>query len=44
MLPPLKNRFVEVVFVEMAGEDIDGFILLYEWRHDAIQVQPIVEY
>ena len=30
--------------MEMAGEDINGLILLQERWHDTIQVQPIVEY
>ena len=30
LLPPFKDCFVEVVFVEVAGEDIDGLILLQE--------------
>ena len=35
---------IEVIFVEMTGEDIDRLILLQERWHDTIQVQPIVEY
>ena len=44
LLPPLEDGTIEVVFVEMAGEDIDGLIFLQERWHDTIQVQPIIEY
>jgi hypothetical protein len=44
LLPPLEDGSIEMVFVEMAREDIDGLILLQVRWHDAIQVQPIVEY
>ena len=44
LLPPFEDGTIEVVFVEMAGEDIDGLILLQERWHDTIQVQPVVEY
>jgi hypothetical protein len=44
LLSPLKDGTIEMVFVEVAGEDIDGFILLQERQHNAIQVQPVVEY
>ena len=35
---------IEVIFVEMTGEDIDGLILFQERWHDTIQVQPVIEY
>ena len=35
---------IEVIFVEMTGEDIDRLILLQERWHNTIQVQPVVEY
>ena len=45
---PLFSSFedstIEVVFVEVAGENIDGLILLQERWHNPIQVQPVVEY
>ena len=44
LLPPFEDGTIEVVFVEMAGEHIDGLILFQERWHDTIQVQPIVEY
>lgn len=44
LLPPLEDGSIEMVFVEMAREDIDGLVLLQVRWHDAIQVQPIVEY
>ena len=44
LLPPLEDGTIEVVFVEVAGEDIDKLILLQERWHDTIQVQPIIEY
>ena len=39
----LKN-FVEVVFVEVAGENIDRFVLLQERINNIIWIQPVVEY
>ena len=44
LLPPFEDDTIKVVFMEMAGEDIDGLILLQERWHDTIQVQPVVEY
>ena len=44
LLSPLEDGPVKMVFVEVAGEDIDGLILLQERWHDTIQVQPVVEY
>ena len=44
LLSPFEDDTIKVVFVEMAGEDIDGLILLQERWHDTIQVQPVVEY
>ena len=43
-MPSFEDDTIKVVFVEMAGEDIDGLILLQERWHDTIQVQPVVEY
>ena len=44
MLSPFKYGTIEVIFVEVTGENIDGFILLQERWYDTIQVQPVVEY
>ena len=44
LLTPFKDGTIEVVFVEVAGEDIDGLILFQKRWHDTIQVQPVVEY
>ena len=44
LLLSLEDGLIEVVFVEVAGEDIDRLILLQERWHDTIQVQPVVEY
>ena len=44
LLPPFEDGTIEVVFVEMAGEHIDGLILLQKRGYDTIQVQPVVEY
>ena len=44
LFPPLKDCLVEVVFVKMAGKDIDRLIFLQEWWHDITGIQPIVEY
>ena len=41
---PVPRQPLEVVFMEVTGEYIDGLILLQERWHDTIQVQPIVEY
>jgi hypothetical protein len=43
-LSPLEDGSTEVVFVKMAGKDIDMLILLQERWYDTIQVQPVVEY
>ena len=43
LLTSFKDGTIEVIFMEMAGEDIDGLILLQERWHDTIQVQPVVE-
>ena len=43
LLPPFEDGTIKVVFVEVAGEDIDGLILLQERWYDTIQVLPVVE-
>ena len=44
LLPPFEDSTIEVVFMEVAGENIDRLILLQERWYDTIQVQPVVEY
>ena len=44
LLSPFEDGTIEMVFVEVAGEDIDMLILLQERWHNATHVQPVVEY
>ena len=44
LFPPLEDGTVEVVFVEVAGEDLDGLFLLHERWYNTTWIQPVVEY
>jgi hypothetical protein len=43
LFPPIEDGMVEVVFVEVAGEDIGRFILLQEGLNVTVKVQPVIE-
>jgi hypothetical protein len=44
LLFPFEDGTIEVVFVEMAGENIDRLVLFQERIYNIIWIQPIIEY